>query len=65
VKRISLKNGQSWLYDGSLDTDERVVRFLDSTGQQQTVPRCDVVAVALDSGGAHPDDDEVVQLLST
>jgi hypothetical protein len=61
---LSLKSGESWLYDGELDTGEQVVRFVDVTGHEHTVQRADVVAVALESGGAHPDDAEVVQLLS-
>jgi hypothetical protein len=65
MKRIWLKSGESWLYDGSLDADEQTVRFVDAAGQQHSVPRSDVASIALDSGGAHPDDDEVVQLLST
>jgi hypothetical protein len=65
MKRIWLKNGERWLYEGSLDTDEQLVRFVDCAGQEHTLARTDIASVALDSGGAHPDDDEVVQLLST
>lgn len=64
MKRLSLRSGESWLYEGDLDTDEQVVRFFDVTGHEREVARADVVAVALESGGAHPDDDEVVQMLS-
>jgi hypothetical protein len=64
MKRIWLTNGESWLYAGSLDVDEQTVRFVDHAGQQHALARADVASVALDSGGAHPDDDEVVQLLS-
>jgi hypothetical protein len=65
MKRIWLKNGESWQYEGSLDADGLVVRFVDSAGQKHAIARDDLASVALDSGGAHPDDDEVVQLLST
>jgi hypothetical protein len=65
MKRIWLKNGESWLYAGSLDADEQTVRFVDNAGRRHTLARADVASVALDSGGAHPDDDEVVQLLAT
>ena len=64
MKRIWMKNGENWPYDGTLDTDGQLVRFTDTAGHQHTVLRSDVASVALDSGGAHPDDDEVVQLIA-
>ena len=65
MKRIWLKNGESWLYEGSLDTDGQLVRFVDRAGQEHALDRADIASVELDSGGAHPDDDEIVQLLSS
>jgi hypothetical protein len=64
MKRLSLRSGESWLYEGDLDTGDEVVRFVDIAGHAREVRRADVTAVALESGGAHPDDEEVVQLLS-
>jgi hypothetical protein len=65
MKRIWLKNGDSRLYQGSLQSDAELVRFVDDEGHEHTLARTDVASVALDSGGAHPDDGEVAQLLST
>jgi hypothetical protein len=64
MKRLSLRSGESWLYDGTLDTGDELVRFVDIAGHGHEVRRADVTAVALESGGAHPDDEEVVQLLN-
>jgi hypothetical protein len=37
MKRIWLKNGESWPSEGSLDTEGLAVRFVDSAGQQHTL----------------------------
>ena len=64
MKRLSLRTGESWVYRGSLVLNDDTVSFTDVNGCDVVVARADIAAIALASGGAHPDDGELLEILS-